>query len=70
MNNENTSGGSDISANDRRLIAEAISRLRSAPGGQHVNVDTVASVLHAEMRRGRRDLFSLVRAGQRALDQL
>ena len=58
-----------LTDNDLMLIAEAIQRLRSSRGGHHLDIGVVTKVLADELRRGRRDLFSLIKAGQRVLNQ-
>ncbi len=57
-----------ISANDERLIEEALRRLEAHPAGTAFNRDAVFAVLVEQVRRGRRSVFSLVRAGQEAID--
>lgn len=56
-----------LSANDQRLIEEAIRRLHASrpdEAGTHDLYGTLAD----QVRRGRRDLFTLVRAGRRLMD--
>lgn len=56
-----------LSPNDQRLIAEAIRRLNAArPEG--AGTPDLYGALADQIRRGRRDLFTLVRAGRRLLD--
>lgn len=53
-----------LTHNDLRLIAEAIQRLRVLRGGDHLDIGVTTTILAAEVRRGHRDIFSLVRAGR------
>ena len=56
-----------LSPNDQRLIEEAIRRLHAArpdDAGSHDLYRTLAD----QVRRGRRDLFTLVRGGRRLMD--
>lgn len=56
-----------LSPNDQRLIEEAIRRLDAArPEG--TGTHDLYGALADQIRRGRRDLFTLVRAGRRVLD--
>ena len=61
------SSAAQLSSNDGRLIEEAIRRLASRTARQ-IDHDLMKATLTKEIARGRRDLFSLTRAGQRALD--
>lgn len=56
-----------LSPNDHRLIAEAIRRVNAARPEQPGRHDLHATLAN-QVRRGRRDLFTLVRAGRRLLD--
>lgn len=64
----NTLVSDDLSINDSRLVEEALRRLdaRAAPGAP--GRDALRGVLIDQVRRGRRDMFGLVRAGRRAMD--
>ena len=56
-----------LSPTDRRLVEEAIRRLRAARPDCAGPQDLYAT-LADQIRRGRRDLFTLMRAGRRWLD--
>lgn len=56
-----------LSPNDQRLIEEAIRRL-NATRPEGMGTHDLYGALADQVRRGRRDLFTLVRAGRRLLD--
>ena len=58
-----------LSPNDQRLIEEAIRRLDAARPQAKGSQDLYGA-LADQVRRGRRDLFTLVRADRRLLDGL
>ena len=56
--------------NDTRLVDEAISRLsRSVPVPAHCG-RKLQTILFGELSCGRRDIFTLVRAGRKAIDEI
>ena len=59
----------DLSANDARLVEEALRRLQARAPRAIPSHEALVGVLVDQDRRGRRDMFSLVRAGRRALDE-
>ena len=61
---------STLSTNDERLIEEALQRLERNPANLIHDRDALFGILAEQVRRGRRSMFSLVRAGQRTIDGL
>ena len=57
-----------ISQSDMRLIEEAVRRLDRSRAAGRFDHEAMVATLAVEVARGRRDLFSLVRAGQQCLD--
>ena len=62
------SGSSDssFSKNEVSLMAEALRRVRTARFANCPDTTAAMNAIMAEMRSGRRDMFSLVKAGARA----
>ena len=56
-------------SNDFRLIEEAVRRVRRASPIPGHHDGKLQAALVGELGRGRRDLFSLVRAGRRLIEQ-
>ena len=56
-----------VSANDRALIAEAVRRVEGGQPSGTCDRAAILSAVMAALRGGRRDLFGLVKAGNRAL---
>lgn len=57
-----------LTDNDRRLLEEALRRAQALRPMHGAEREAVQSALLGALDRGRRDLFSLVRAARTALD--
>lgn len=57
-----------LNDNDRRLLEEALRRAQALRPLHHGEREAVQAALLGALDRGRRDLFSLVRAARLALD--
>jgi hypothetical protein len=51
---------------DPRLLTEAFRRAREHSGAAEIESDSLLSAIIAEARRGARDLYSLVKAAEKA----
>ena len=60
---------SQSSTNDIRLVEEAIRRVCKMVPGADRHVEKLRDILLGELNRGRRDMFSLVRAARKAVDE-
>ena len=57
-----------LSSNDFRLVEEAVRRLEVHTTAETIGKDALFGILTDQLRRGRRDMFTLVRVGRRAID--
>ena len=59
-------GVSRFSANDLALLSEAVRRVETSRGCVDPDRTVIVEAVSVALRQGRRDLFSLVKAGVRA----
>ena len=55
-----------LSANDRALLDEAVRRIEKAGRSGPADRPTIVAAMSTALQGGRRDMFGLVKAGQRA----